>query len=297
MNALGIGLPYIDSLPARIYRPGLIDFVEVTPETLCRERRSGRLQLLPDKLKAAQDACANLPIVVHGVELSIGSAHGANNTYLQLLDEFQSIWPFSWHSEHLGFHTILGEDAHTLNVGVPLPMPPTEEAADLVAQRSQVIQHRYGVPFLLENAAYYLTDLPTDPSISDEVGLMNAILDRSPCMHLLDLHNVWCNAINHKHDAFSMIDRMRLDRVGELHIAGGSWDDGFYTDAHNNSVPKQVWTLLDYTLPLTPNAGGVVFEMLELHAANLSISAIEDDLFHAREVWNRHRLAQPADRN
>ena len=90
MSALGIGLPYIDTLPAKLYRPGLVDFVEMTPEVLCRERRSGRLQLLPDKLKEARDLCGHLPIVVHGVELSIGSAHGANDSYLQLLDEFQA---------------------------------------------------------------------------------------------------------------------------------------------------------------------------------------------------------------
>lgn len=288
MPALGIGLPYIDTLPANLYRRGLIDFVEVTPETLCRERRSGSLELLPDKLKEARETCGDLPIVVHGVELSIGSAHGANDSYLQLLDEFQALWPFQWHSEHLGFHTILGEDAHTMNVGVPLPMPPTEEAANLVATRGNQIVQRYGVPFLLENAAHYLTDLPTDPTISDDVGLMNAILQRSHCMALLDLHNVWCNAVNHKHDPYAMIDKMLLERVGEIHIAGGSWDEGFYTDAHNNTVPDPVWKLLDYTLPRTPSAGGVVFEMLELHAANISNSAIEEDLHHAREIWKKH---------
>jgi uncharacterized protein len=101
LRALGIGLPYFQELPSDIYRGGTVDFVEVTPEVLCRERRGGALDLLPEKLAQAQDACSALPIVVHGVELSIGSAHGCNAAYLELLDRLQACWPFRWHSEHL----------------------------------------------------------------------------------------------------------------------------------------------------------------------------------------------------
>jgi len=251
LTALGVGLPYFQDLPPDLYRGGAVDFVEVTPEVLCRERRGGALDLLPDKLASAKEACGALPIVVHGVELSIGSAHGWNAAYLDLLDRFQACWPFRWHSEHLGFQTIPGADAHSLNTGVPLPLPATIEAAELVAERSAAIARRYGVPFLLENAAHYLLELPSDPEIGDDVGLMNAILDRGGCLQLLDLHNVWCNALNHGHDPFAAIDRMRLDRVAEIHIAGGSWHDGFWMDAHDSRVPEPVWELLEYTLPLS----------------------------------------------
>jgi uncharacterized protein (UPF0276 family) len=287
LRALGIGLPYFQELPSDIYRGGTVDFVEVTPEVLCRERRGGALDLLPEKLAQAQDACSALPIVVHGVELSIGSAHGCNAAYLELLDRLQACWPFRWHSEHLGFQTIAGQDAHSLNTGVPLPLPATEEAAQLVADRSAAILARYGVPFLLENAAHYLIDLPADPEIGDDVGLMNAILDRTGCQQLLDLHNVWCNAINHGHGAFATIDRMRLDRVAEIHIAGGSWHDGFWMDAHDSRVPETVWELLEYTLRRAPNVRGVVFEVLEEHLPRLGADAIVDELSHARAIWQR----------
>src|SRR5215470_3317147 len=63
---LGVGLPYIASLPAEIYDPALLDFVEITPETLCRERRSARagtIELVPAELDRARRACAALPIV------------------------------------------------------------------------------------------------------------------------------------------------------------------------------------------------------------------------------------------
>jgi len=38
---LGIGLPYFSALPPELYRSGLVDFVEVTPETICLKRPGG----------------------------------------------------------------------------------------------------------------------------------------------------------------------------------------------------------------------------------------------------------------
>jgi hypothetical protein len=148
-----------------------------------------------------------------------------------------------------------------------------------------MILERYGVPFLLENPAYYLPDPPSDPEIGDDIGLMRRILQRSGCLQLLDLHNVYCNAVNHHFDPFAAVDRMPLDAVAEIHIAGGSWEGGFWMDAHDGRVPEPVWDLLEYTLPRCPSVGGVVFEMLDEHVPRLGADAIQQELTRARKVW------------
>jgi uncharacterized protein (UPF0276 family) len=290
---LGVGFPYIAELPAALYKSGLMSFVEVTPETICRQRATPSgivIDIVPDQLDRARETCAGLPIVVHGVELSIGSAHGWNAAYLDMLDSFQATWPFVWHSEHLGFQTIPGTDGASLEVGVPLPVPATKEAADLIAQRSAAIGRRYGVPFLLENAAYYIAELPADPEIGDDIGLIDAIMKRSGCFLLLDLHNIHCNAVNHGIDPFALIDRTPLNRVVEIHIAGGASHDGFWMDGHNGPVAERVWQLLEYTLPRAANVGGIVFEMLGEFAVRLGVDAIGKELQRAGEVWHRCRV-------
>jgi uncharacterized protein (UPF0276 family) len=289
IQPLGVGFPYFAALPAELYRSDLVAFVEITPETLCRQRATGttfQIEIVPDRLATAQQTCAGLPVVVHGVELSIGSAHGLNNAYLRMLDSFQKEWPFVWHSEHLGFQTIVGNDQSPLEIGVPLPMPATVEAVELVAERSATIQQRYSVPFLLENPAHYFADLPADPEIGNEYGFLAAFTKKSDCYLLLDLHNLYCNAINHHFDAREVIDTLPLDRVIEIHVAGGSWRDGFWMDAHDGRVPEPVWKLLEYVLPIAPNVGGVVFELLEEHAIRLGAPAIEDELRRAWQIWN-----------
>jgi uncharacterized protein (UPF0276 family) len=247
------------------------------------------MDLVPERVEQARAVCAELPIVVHGVELSIGSARGWNDGYLDMLDRFQELWPFLWHSEHLSYQTIPGDNDAPVSIGTPLPLPGTVEVVHLVGARAAAIGRRYGVPFLLENPAHYLTGLPYQSEIGDEFGLMAAIIERGRCGQLLDLHNLYCNAVNHRFDARAALGRIRLDRVVEIHVAGGRPESGFWMDAHDSLTPDPVWELLEYTLPLCPNVAGVVFELLDFFAPNVGADAIADELRRAREIWQRCR--------
>jgi len=208
-----------------------------------------------------------------------------------MLDALRNEWPFHWYSEHLHFQTVLDDNGTVRNTGVPLPLPPTVEAASLVAERAASIRRRYGVPFLLENPAHYLPDLPSDPEIGDEFGLMDRITALSGCGQLLDLHNLYCNAINFGFDPVAALSRVRLDRVGEIHVAGGSWADGFYMDAHDGRVPEPVWDLLELTLSGAPLVRGVVFEILEEYLDRLGPDGIGRELERVRSIWRRRRPA------
>ena len=287
---LGVGFPYIAELPAELYRPDVLDFVEITAETLCRTRRDGARRLLilvPEKYERARSVVGMLPIVVHGVELSIGSVIGCNEHYLDMLDRFQRLWPFCWHSEHLVYQTMPGDDGISVDIGIPLPLPGTDEAVRLVGDRAAAIARRYGVSFMLENPAHYLRALPYDPEIGDEIGLMAAIAKRGRCRQLLDLHNLYCNAVNHRFDPFAAVDRIDLDCVGEIHIAGGCWQSGYWNDTHEGRVPSAVWELLDYTLPRCAYVGGVVFELMNYYAAKMAPHEIAEELAKARGIWRR----------
>lgn len=292
---LGVGFGCHLALPAALYTPDLLDFVEITPEIFHREE-TGPIRLVPDRAQyeAAQRRCEGLAVVMHGVSLSIGSAHGMYEPALAMMDRLREDWPFRWYSEHLQFQMVPGDDGRPVGTGVPFPLPPTTESAMLVAERAASIQRRYGVPFLLENPAHYLPDLPSDPGIDDEFGLMQRILDVSGCGQLLDLHNILCNARNLGFDAVAAIDRVWLDRVGEVHVAGGSWCDGFYMDAHDGAVPEEVWDLLELTLAKAPRIRAVVFEILDEYLDRLGPDGVVAQLERARAIWRRYHTAAAA---
>jgi len=177
-----------------------------------------------------------------------------------------------------------GRESASVEIGVPLPMPLTHEAVRLVASRCRDVQRRYGLPFLLENPAHYLAELPRDDAIADEIDFMNRITEQGSAGQLLDLHNLYCNSINFGFDACEALDRLVLDRVIEIHVAGGSWQGGYWTDAHDGCVPDPVWDLLAHTLPRAPNVAGVVFEILDRYAPQFGVPAIVAELTRARSI-------------
>ena len=129
---LGIGFGCHLTLPNALYTPDLLDFVEVTPEIFHREENvQGCIQLVPDHkpFAAARRRCGSLPVTMHGVSLSIGSAHGMYEPCLTMMDRLRGEWRFHWYSEHLHFQTTLDANGEATNTGIPFPLPQTEEVA------------------------------------------------------------------------------------------------------------------------------------------------------------------------
>lgn len=295
---LGIGTTYLPQASAAMRAASeLVDFFELSPDLLAREVGRGserRLRLQPELLDRAVRELAEWPVVIHGLGLSIGSAHGWCEGYLELLDRVHALCPFVWHSEHLGFLTVRSPEGEELNTGIPLPLPLTEDALALLVPRAAALAQRYGVAFLMENLTYYLSDLPAEDG-RDEISFLNDLTARSSCGLLFDLYNFHCNAQNLGFDAHAALSRLRLDRVVEVHLAGGASHDGFLMDVHCAAVPEPVWEMLEWLVPRAPNLAGVSFEMME--EAELPAEVVRQQLGRAREIWERtHGRAARAER-
>jgi len=288
---LGVGLNYQPGLRAALGSlEDLIDFFEISPDLLCRERvQDGEraLDYHPALLDEALRSTAGYPLVAHGLGLSIGSVAGWNEGYLRILDELSARRPFLWHSEHLAFLLTTDAAGRPLHTGVPLPLPFTEEALALLTPRAAALGSRYATPFLLENFTYYLPDLPSDDG-RDEVAFLNDLTERSGCGLLLDLYNFYCNAVNFRFDPYAALSRLRLDRVIEIHIAGGATHDGFQLDVHSKTTPEPVWELLEWVAPRAPHLAGVVYEVMEQALTLVGVDGIRSQLARARDVWDKY---------
>ena len=67
-------------------------------------------------------------------------------------------------------------------------------------------------------------------------------------MLLLDVANVYANAVNRGTDPEALFDAIPLERVAYVHVAGGAEhaaDPGVYHDTHTDPVPPAVLTLLE----------------------------------------------------
>ncbi|MHC5699938.1 DUF692 domain-containing protein [Streptomyces sp. PKU-MA01144] len=238
LPCLGSGLGYRPELAAAIGdHSDRIDWLEVITEHYLFEPGDQRETLL--------DLRRRFPIVPHGVELSLGAPEETDGRYLDALAQLVADVGAPWFSDHLSF-TRAGDVA----LGTLVPLPRAREVAREVGHRAQAAQDAVGVPLLLENITYYL-DLPAPLT---EAQFITEVMEHCECGLLLDLTNLDVNARNHGYSPEEFLDSIPLERVVQVHLAGGEDDPAgaMALDTHAAPVPEQVWTLLSELVKRAP---------------------------------------------
>ena len=293
---LGVGLAFQAPLKGLIEQPGGdFDLLEVVPDILWSDLGPGQTpRYLDDEEHVAWlDGMARaMPVIPHGIGMSIGSAAHFDEQHLQQLQRWHSRLRFPWHSDHLAFH-IADHREEAINVGITLPLPRDQATLDLLKPRIERVRQMVPAPFLLENNVYYF-DLPG--AEMDEPRFLNALCHQCGCGLVLDLHNVYTNARNHGFDAMAFVDELDLSQVGEIHVAGGMMLGGFYLDAHSGAVADPVWALLERVLPRCPHVGAVVFELFGSWFEVVGEARVRADLRRLKRLWQQCQTARPASR-
>lgn len=288
---LGIGLAYQSTLRPFIEEESWrFDFLEVVPDILWSNQGRGQEpQYIDDAdgtsfMRRMRD---EMTVIPHSIGLSIGSAYTFERNHIRQIKRWHEWLKFPWHSDHLAYN--LAEHAtEEMNVGVTLPLPHDEETLDLLAPRIHEVRAEIPLPFLLENNVYYFEF--ADEELT-EARFLNRLCELSGCYLLLDLHNLYTNCRNHGGDAYAFLGELNLDRVLEIHVAGGMTHGGVYLDAHSDISPQPVWELLDYVLPRCANLGGVVFELVGSWYPEVGRERLALQLEQMKELWLRHQPA------
>jgi uncharacterized protein len=179
---------------------------------------------------------ADYPLVLHGVGLSIGSTDPLDRRYLAELKALRDRFGALWVSDHVAWCGVNGRHGHDL-----YPVPFTEESLLHIARRIRHVQDVLEAPLVLENPSTYLRFAGAQMS---EPDFLRALVEEADAALLLDVNNVYVNAYNHGFDAFDYVERLPLERVVQLHVAGHSQADGYLADTHSGAVIPGVWDLL-----------------------------------------------------
>jgi uncharacterized protein (UPF0276 family) len=177
----------------------------------------------------------DVPVVLHGVSLSIGSTDPLSERYLDALDALVRRIEPAWISDHLAWGSLGGRYAHDL-----WPLPCTVEALGHVVERVRRVQDRLGRQLLLENPSSYVAFRASE---MPEWQFLAEIAERADCGILLDVNNVYVSARNHGFDPVAYLDGLPAERVGQLHLAGHLERGRYLLDTHDQEVPAPVWAL------------------------------------------------------
>jgi uncharacterized protein (UPF0276 family) len=192
------------------------------------------------------DLVGQIPLLAHGIGLSIGTDVPLDLAYLDKVAGVVERLQAPAYSEHLAFTKVPGRDLANL-----LPVPKTAAVAEQIITKVQTIQARVPVPFLLENITY-LFEWP-DSDMSD-AAFITLICRETGARLLLDVENLYLNSRNHGFDPRAFLDALPEDVVQEIHLAGGVTvreeflERPFFADTHSHPVPDGALDLLDYVL-------------------------------------------------
>lgn len=232
------------------------------------------LASVPDSGAGLAELSAEFTVVPHGLEMSIGTDGPLDVGYCEEVAELVRTLAAPFHSDHLCM-----TQAGGLELGQLTPLPFTAAVADRCAAKARQVQEILGVPFLLENITYPFAF----PGELSEAEFINRVIEGGDCGLLLDLTNVFINSQNHRYDPYEFLDSLALDRVVQIHIAGGRLEDGRWVDSHSHPVSShpEVWGLLAHVVDRAP-VRAVLLERDQNYPEDFG--EILEDLDHAAEI-------------
>ncbi len=211
-----------------IAAPPAVDFYEVAPENWMR--LGGRLG------KQFRALSERVPLICHGLSLSLGGPAPLDREFLLELKRFLREHRIRLYSEHLSY---CGDDGLLYDL---MPIPFTEHAVHYVAERIRQVQDILEQRIAIENVSYYAAP----GKEMEEIDFLNAVLQRADCGLLLDLNNIVVNSVNHGYDAVDFLRAIPGERIAYAHVAGHyRQTPELLVDTHGADVIDPVWNLLD----------------------------------------------------
>jgi len=222
----GVGLRPKHFARSLAERPS-VDWVEATSENYLGF--GGRPFAALEKVRR------DLPVVLHGVSLSIGATEPLDERYLASLRRLVDRIEPALVTDHLCWGRHGGRYVHDL-----WPLPYTEEAVAHVVERVGRVQKILGRQIALENVSSYVA---YRDSTMAEWEFLAEISERADCGILLDVNNVHVSAHNHGFDPHAYLAGLPGDRVVQIHLAGHEDKGAYLLDSHDGAVPPPVWDL------------------------------------------------------
>jgi uncharacterized protein (UPF0276 family) len=284
LPVLGIGATYSGALEPLIERhPTLFDVLEIEPQTMWiktadRER----------PFRVADEVLAHLARlpgrkIIHNVGLPVGGTIAPDAAEVTLLKETVQYFGAPWVSDHLSFN-------HTgaFATGFFLPPRQTLAGAQTAAAAIRRLQEALRVPVAVETGANYLR--PREDELPDG-EFVARVVEMADCGVLLDLHNAYCNSVNGRQPLQEFLAQLPLDRVWEIHLAGGAEFEGFYLDAHAGAIPAPLHAVLEEMMPRLPHLKAIIFEIFPSFVPVVGLEVVHDQLAWLHAVWARRTRA------
>ncbi len=263
---------------------GLLSHPEQVDVTEIMLEHVGRAQ--PRQQRAFETLCAQLPAWIHGTTLGVAGASGLADAAVERCARVVNrMQPAGW-SEHLAFVRAAG-----VEIGHLAAPPRTPASVEMTAGSLRRVAGVVGAMPLVENVATMM--VPAGSTLTEPEWL-RGVLELSGAELLLDLHNLYSNAVNEGEDATSRLLALPLERVRQVHIAGGRWvgprGRERRLDDHLHPTPREVFDLLEI---LAAHHAQPLTVIVERDGPQPPVGELLGEVALARQAVARGRMCAP----
>jgi len=206
-----------------------IDFLEITADHYLEatETKINELKLLKE----------HFSLIPHSLDLSLGSAEGIDEEYLEKIGRLVEFIQPAWFSDHICFTKSGG-----IKIGHLAPVPYTNEALKYFVKNIARVKKTIQTPLILENISY-LVQFPS--SEMPESEFIKKVLEETDCGLLLDVTNLYINSRNFGFCWQKFLDEIPIERVVQLHFVGSHQQGKRLIDAHANATEAEIWRVFE----------------------------------------------------
>lgn len=253
-----------------------LDFIEVHSENFFAPGGAALAML--------REASERYPVSLHGVGLSLGSAVGIDPWHLDHLARLaQAIDPVRV-SDHASFAR--GSGLHAADL---LPVPMTHTALEALCANVNQVQDRLQRTIAVENLSAYVQWRESE---MDEPDFLNTLAQRTGCQLLVDVNNMYVNALNAQRrgdttdplgDCMRWLDAVQPRHVAEMHLAGHVDCGDIVIDDHGSRIKETVWALYSHAV----RRWGAVPTLIEWDTDIPDFQVLLDEVERARSTAQR----------
>ena len=288
---LGVGLALMPGLVDEIDAVwNLIDCLEVEPQTFWLETGDPvqPFRLEHDELLAVTRRFDSL--LAHGVTTPVGGSRLPAPFMARLFAETVTVLDAALVSEHLSFNESTGW-GEAFSSAFFLPPRQTWAGVDAAVASISALRGNLTMPFSVETPVSYLQPRADE---LDDGTFMSEVSTQVDCGILLDLHNLWTNERNGRQSVADYIAQVPLERVWEVHLAGGLEHNGYWLDAHSGLLHPDLLGVAAAVLPLLPEVRAVVYEILPEFVVQNGINVLRTDLESVHRLVQTCRMRRTA---
>jgi uncharacterized protein len=202
---------------------------------------------------------AGAPVLFHPSYINFCGSYPNSNAWLAATSKHIEAVASPWFAQDCAYCFWEEGPGYSTQLGYFIPPLFNQKSLELAVERVKEVQAKVPVTVAIEPppVAFIAGAMPL-------FSFFGSLAKQTDTAILLDMGHLVSYEMASGRNVLDAIDELPVERVIEVHIAGGRLKDGesgpIYVDAHECAIADETWQMFEEMLPRLPNVKAVCYE-------------------------------------